>query len=84
LWSYVDSRDVARACRLGLEAAPLGAEHCIVAAGDTVMGRPSQDLMAECFSGVKIARALGEFESLQSTDKARRLFGYVPRHSWRG
>jgi nucleoside-diphosphate-sugar epimerase len=83
LWSYVDSRDVAQACRLGLEAEPLGAEHCIVAAGDTVMGRPSRDLMAECFSGVKIARALGEFESLQSTDKAHRLFGYVPRHSWR-
>lgn len=83
LWSYVDSRDVALACRLGLEAATLGAEHCIVAAADTVMGRPSRDLMAECFPQVPITRALGEFESLQSTDKARRLIGYVPRRSWR-
>jgi nucleoside-diphosphate-sugar epimerase len=83
LWSYVDSRDVALACRLGLEAAPDGADHCIVAAADTVMTRPSRDLMAENFPQVPVTRALGEFESLQSNDKARRLFGYVPRHSWR-
>jgi nucleoside-diphosphate-sugar epimerase len=83
LWSYVDSRDVAQACRLGLERAPDVADHCIIAAADTVMGRASRDLMAECFAGVPITRAIGEFESLQSTDKAHRLFGYVPRYSWR-
>jgi nucleoside-diphosphate-sugar epimerase len=83
LWSYVDSRDVALACRLGLEAAAVGADHCIVAAADTVMTRPSRDLMAENFPRVPVTRALGEFESLQSNDKAHRLFGYVPRHSWR-
>jgi nucleoside-diphosphate-sugar epimerase len=83
LWSYVDSRDVAQACRLALEASAVGADHCIIAAADTVMGRPSRELMAECFPQVAITRAIGEFESLQSTDKAHRLFGYVPRHSWR-
>jgi nucleoside-diphosphate-sugar epimerase len=83
LWSYVDSRDVAQACRLALEAAHAGADHCIVAAADTVMERPSRDLMAECFPQVPITRAVGAFESLQSTDKAQRLIGYVPRHSWR-
>jgi nucleoside-diphosphate-sugar epimerase len=83
LWSYVDSRDVAQACRLGLEAGPMGAEHCIIAAADTVMGRPSRDLMVQCFPQVPITRAVGEFASLQSSDKAQRLIGYVPRHSWR-
>jgi nucleoside-diphosphate-sugar epimerase len=83
LWSYVDSRDVAQACRLALETTHMGADHCIIAAADTVMGRPSRDLMVECFPQVPITRAVGEFESLQSTDKAHRLFGYVPRHSWR-
>jgi len=84
LWSYVDSRDVAQACRLGLEAPLLGADHCIIAAADTVMQRPSRDLMRECFPRVAITRAVGEFESLQSSDRAHRLIGYVPRHSWRG
>lgn len=83
LWSYVDSRDVAQACRLAIEAAPVGAEHCNIAAADTVMRRSSRDLMAEFFPQVPITGALGEFESLQSTRKAQRLFGYLPRHSWR-
>ncbi|MDH5537986.1 MAG: NAD(P)-dependent oxidoreductase [Rhizobacter sp.] len=83
LWSYVDSRDVALACRLSLEAGFVGADHCIIAAADTVMRRPNLQLMAECFAQVPITRAVGEFETLQSTDKAHRLFGYAPRHSWR-
>ena len=83
LWSYVDSRDVAQACRLALEATHVGADQCIIAAADTVMGRPSRDLLAKSFPQVPITRAIGEFESLQSTAKAQRLIGYVPRHSWR-
>ena len=83
LWSYVDSRDVAQACRLALQAPLEGAEHCIIAAADTVMRRPSRELMAECFPQVPITRELGTFESLQSSARAQQLFGYDPRHSWR-
>lgn len=83
LWSYIDSRDVAHACRLALEAEDIGAEHCIIAAADTAMERPSLDLMAECFPRVPITRSVGEFESLQSNENAHRLIGYEPRHSWR-
>ena len=83
LWSYVDSRDVGQACRLGLEAPIQGAEHCIIAAADTCVTRPSRELMAEYFPHVRVTRALGEFESLQSSDKARRLLGYEPKYSWR-
>ena len=83
LWSYIDSRDVALACRLALDAAPAGAHHCIIAAAETVMARPSIELMAECFTNVPITRAIGTFESLQSSALAHRLFGYAPRHSWR-
>ena len=83
LWSYVDTRDVAQACRLALEAPLSSAEHCIIAAADTVMARPSRELMAECFPSVPVAPSLQVFESLQSNAKARRLLGYVPRHSWR-
>src|SRR5215831_7877928 len=42
LWGYVDSRDVALSCRLGLEANIQGAEAFIIAAGDTVMKTPSR------------------------------------------
>lgn len=83
LWSYVDSRDVGQTCRLALEAPIKGAEHCIIAAADTCMTRPSRELMAEYFPHVRVTRAIDEFESLQSSDKARWLLGYEPKFSWR-
>ncbi len=54
LWGYVDCRDVAQACRLALEAKVTGAPVCIVAAADTVMTRPSADLMAEVYPDVPL------------------------------
>jgi nucleoside-diphosphate-sugar epimerase len=82
-WSYVDARDVAQACRLGLEASFTGADHFIIAAADTVMKRPSRALLAEHFPEVTLARDIGEFETLLAIDKARRVLGYAPQHSWR-
>lgn len=83
LWGYVDSRDVAQACRLGLEASMNGAEAFIIAASDTVMNRPSHMLMTEAFPLVPIRDGLGEFDTLLGIGKARRLLGYSPNHSWR-
>jgi nucleoside-diphosphate-sugar epimerase len=83
LWSWVDSRDVAQACRLGVEAAFTGVDEFVIAAADTVMGRPSAELMAECFPSVRLTRTVGRHESLQSSEKARRILGYSPGHTWR-
>jgi nucleoside-diphosphate-sugar epimerase len=86
LWGYVDERDVAASCRLALEApaeAVAGNPAFIVAAADTVMNRPSADLLAEVFPGVKLTREVGEFGTLLAIDKARAVLGYEPRHSWR-
>ncbi len=82
LWGYVDARDVAAAARLGLHAAIDGAEVCIVAAADTVMTRPSADLMAEVFPDVPLRRAVQGRETLLSIDRARRVLGYEPAHRW--
>ena len=82
LWGYVDCRDVAQACRLGLTANATGAEVCIVAAADTVMTRPSADLMAEVFPSVPLTRAVSGHETLLSIDRARRILGYEPTHRW--
>ena len=83
LWGYVDARDVAQACRLGLETDLSGSHSFIVAAGDTVMNRPSHDLMAEVFPGVPVADDLGEFETLLSIRAIREQLGYHPNYSWR-
>ncbi len=82
LWGYVDVRDVAQAVRRGLEATTTGAEVCIVAAADTVMTRPSADLMAEVFPGVRLTRPVEGRETLLGIGTANRLLGYAPEHRW--
>ena len=82
LWGYVDARDVAQSCRLALEA-DVGAEHFIVAAADTVMNRPSRELMAEVYPSVPYKPTAGDFDTLLSIEKARELLGYEPAWSWR-
>src|SRR5512141_1352710 len=82
LWGYVDARDVAAAARLALTAGIDSTEVCIVAAADTVMTRPSADLMAEVFPTVPLRRPVEGRETLLSIDRARRVLGYEPAHRW--
>lgn len=83
LWGYVDARDVAQSCCLGLETDLQGSEAFIIAAADTVMNRPNRELMAAVFPGVPLREGTGEFETLLAIDKARKLLGYAPNYSWR-
>lgn len=83
LWGYVDARDVALACRRALEAPITGAPHYVIAAADTVMDRPSLELMQELFPEVPITKELKPYETLLSIDRARAELGYEPQHSWR-
>lgn len=83
LWGYIDGRDGAQAVVRALEANRPGFETYIIAAADTVMSRANADLVAEVFPGVTVTRELGEHDTMLSIDKARRLLGYAPQHSWR-
>lgn len=83
LWSYVDARDCGEACRLALETRLPGHEVLIIAAADTLLDAPSAELLASHFPGVPQRGALTGNQSLLSSEKATRLIGYQPRHSWR-
>ena len=83
LWSYIDARDGAQAVRKALEFEGTGTEVFVIANADTVMSRTSASLAAEVFPGVPVTKELGEHETLLSIDKARRILGYEPEHSWR-
>jgi nucleoside-diphosphate-sugar epimerase len=82
LWGYVDARDVAQAVRRGLETELAGPEVVIVAAADTCMRRDSLDLLREVYPGVPLRRPVSGRETLLSIERARRLLGYEPQHSW--
>ena len=83
LWSYIDARDAAQAIRRALEAPLKGADVFIIANSDTVMSRPTSELLAEVFPEVALKKQLGPNETLLSIEKARRVLGYEPQHSWR-
>jgi nucleoside-diphosphate-sugar epimerase len=83
LWGYIDARDGAQAVRRGIAAELKGFEAFIIANADTVMSRSSASLMAEVFPDVPIKGSLSQNGTLLSIDKARRLLGYSPQHSWR-
>jgi nucleoside-diphosphate-sugar epimerase len=83
LWGYIDARDGAQAVRLALESTATGMDVFIIANADTVMTRSSAELVAEVFPDVPVRKSLGTNETLLSIDKARRLLGYEPGHSWR-
>ncbi len=83
LWGYIDARDGAHAIERALEVAPAGFEPYIIAAADTVMSRPNAELLAEVFPDVPLTREVSDHETLLGIDKARRMLGYDPQHTWR-
>jgi nucleoside-diphosphate-sugar epimerase len=84
LWGYIDTRDGAQAVLKALEAKRPGFETYVIANADTVMTRPSSELAAAEFPDVELKHELVGTETLLSIDKARRLLGFEPSHSWRG
>ncbi len=83
LWGYVDGRDGAQAVARALENGRPGFEAFIIANADTVMLRSSAELAAEVFPKVAVRKELSGHETMLSIDKAKRLLGYNPEHSWR-
>jgi nucleoside-diphosphate-sugar epimerase len=83
LWGYIDARDGAQAVRHALRYDAPGADVFIIANADTVMSRPNDELLTAVFPDVPRRQAVGPHDTLLSIDKARRVLGYEPRHSWR-
>jgi nucleoside-diphosphate-sugar epimerase len=82
-WSYIDVRDAAQAVQKALEYEPPGLAVFIIASPDTVVDRSTGSLLKEYFPTVPLKKEFGEHESVLSTEKARELLGWKPRHSWR-
>lgn len=83
LWTYIDVRDGARAVLRAVENGVPGFEAYIIANPDSVMSRSSASLAAEVFPDVPFTREVTEHESLYSSEKAARILGFDPRHTWR-
>ncbi len=83
LWGYIDERDVAGVCRASLKANVTGSNNYIIAANDTVMNRPSKELMQEVFPDVPLKELEHEYATLLANKKAKDELNFNPIHSWR-
>lgn len=83
LWGYIDARDAAQAVRRSAESTLKGAEVFVIANADNAVDRTNDEMLKEIFPGVARKRAFGEKETLLAIEKAKRVLGYAPQHSWR-
>jgi nucleoside-diphosphate-sugar epimerase len=83
LWGYVDESHVAESVRLALDEDATGTDNFIIAAADTVMRRPSRELMEEVFPGVPVRDSISGNDTLLDIAKARQVLGYDPQFTWR-
>jgi nucleoside-diphosphate-sugar epimerase len=85
LWSYIDVRDAARACRLALEASFSGHEAFNICAPTTIMDTPTRELVERYLPEVKRMRdGLEGNWCGYDTTKAAGLLGFRPKHLMTG
>ena len=83
IFAYIDVRDLGQMVERCLAKDGLGYEVFNVANDDHSVALSTPDLIERFYPGVPIRREMGEWESFYCTDKAKRLLGYAPQHSWR-
>ena len=76
LWTYIDARDAARACRLALEAKFSGHQTFNICAPETFMEAPTSELVNKYLPEVKTARPIRGRESGYNVAKAKRMLGF--------
>jgi nucleoside-diphosphate-sugar epimerase len=80
LWTYIDVRDAAVACRLAVETDFSGHEPFNTCAPKTIMPNPTVELAKEYFSGVTFRTDLGGNWSGYDCKKAWDILGFTARH----
>ena len=83
IFAYIDARDLGHMVECCLRTDGLGYEVFNVSNDDTSVGITSAEVYERFYDGVELRRELGEYETFYANDKAKRLVGFAPRHSWR-
>ncbi len=82
-FAYIDARDLGQMVDCCLQADGLGYQIFNVSNDDHSVGLATQELIERFYDGVEIRREMAERETFYSNDKAKRMLGFAPKHSWR-
>jgi nucleoside-diphosphate-sugar epimerase len=80
LWTYIDVRDAAVACRLAVQAAFSGHEPFNICAPNTIMTNPTIELAKEYFPAVTLRTHVEGNWSGYDYTKAQNVLGFTARH----
>ena len=80
LWTYVDVRDAAVACRLAVEKDFSGHEPFNICAPNTIMTKATAELAKEYFPDVKLRATVEGNWSGYACKKAREMLGFTATH----
>ena len=83
VFAYIDTRDLGQMVQRCLETDGLGYEVFNVANADMSVAATNDEVRERFYDGVEVRREMGRDETFYSIDKARRLLGFEPGHSWR-
>lgn len=83
IFAYIDARDLGQMVLRCLEVDGLGYEVFNVANADMSVAAKTDEVIAAHYRDVPLRRPMGPDETFYSIEKAKRLLGFAPRHSWR-
>jgi nucleoside-diphosphate-sugar epimerase len=83
IFAYIDARDLGHMVDCCLHTDGLGYEVFNVSNDDTSVGITSAEVYERFYAGVPQRRPMSEYETFYANDKAKRLVGFAPRHTWR-
>ena len=83
IFAYIDARDLGHMVDRCLRTDGLGYEVFNVSNDDMSVGLTSDEVYERFYPGVPRRREMSPDETFYANDKAKRLVGFAPRHSWR-
>src|SRR6476646_6532848 len=83
VFAYIDARALGHLVQCCLETDGLGYEVFNVANADMSVAATTQEIRDRFYDDVEVRREMGRDETFYSVEKARRLLGFDPQHSWR-
>jgi nucleoside-diphosphate-sugar epimerase len=83
IFAYIDARDLGHMVDCCLRTDGLGYQVFNVSNDDTSVALPSDEVANRFYTDIPRRREMGTFETFYANDKAKRLVGFAPGHSWR-
>ncbi len=83
IFAYIDARDLGHMVDCCLRTDALGYEVFNVSNDDMSVGITSDEVIARFYQGVPVTRQMRPDETFYANDKAKRMVGFTPKHSWR-